>query len=224
MKTEFFRNIETDSELDELISILEKNNIYYEVSSAETIVDKLIVGSGMLAKYTLKLLPKDFNATNEYIKQEALAKGIRIEDFDHLSALSDDELFEILKNPDEWSVEAEIVARKILSNRNVKIIEEDISNYKLNKTLDRKKGKSVSFIIQFLYFLCIAIGFYFGIIFLIAGIAMGYYYTYGTVTDSQGNKHYVYDEKARHNGKLILWGGIISFVIQMYLIIKIYIF
>lgn len=224
MKTEYFRNIEFDSELEELTSILEKNNIYYEVSSAETIIDEVIVGSAMFAKYTLKLLPKDFSVANEYIKQEAIAKEIRIEDFNHLTALSDDELFEILKNPEEWSVEAEIVARKILSLRNVIINEEDISSHKQKKAFERKKGKSVSFKIQLLYFLCIVIGFYIGIIFMIAGLGMGYYYSYGTITDSLGNKQYIYDEKARHYGKLILWGGIICFIIQLYLLFNIDIF
>lgn len=206
------------------MSILEKNKIYYEVSSADSIIDKSIVGSGFFAKYTLKLIPKDFSVANEYIKQEAIAKGIRIEDFNHLTALSDDELLEILKNPEEWSVDAEIVSRKILSLRNVKINEEYISNHKQNKALVSKKGKSVSFKIQLLYFLCIVLGFYIGLIFIIAGIGMGYYYSYGTSTDSLGDKQYIYDEKARQNGKLILWGSIVCFIIQVYLLFKIDIF
>ncbi|MEM9547182.1 MAG: hypothetical protein AAGA77_14470 [Bacteroidota bacterium] len=224
MKTVFYKHIELDAELEELRSIFEKNNIYYEVSSPETIIDKSIVGSGMFAKYTLKLLPKDFNKANKLIRNSLESMGLNIEDFKHLEDLDNNELLEIIENPRDWSVEAEIVARKILEKRGIKINEQAIINKRENKKLEFQNGKSVSGMIQFLYFIAIVLGFYLSVAFIIAGIGMGYYYAYGTRVDEEGNKFFVYNEKARTNGKFIFYIGILSFFIQMYLLFKIDIF
>lgn len=220
MNTEFYKHIELDSELEEIISLLNQNNIPFEVFSADVIIDKSIVGTGFFPKYTLKLLPKDFQRANQIIREENEKKDIRVEDYKHISQLSDEELYSILENPSEWTNEAEIVARKILHAKGINISESELTQRKelLNQKL--KKGKSVSIGIQILYFLIVIFGIYFHIILVFAGIIMGYYYTYGKDTDCQGEKYYIYDEKARRNGRIILYGGIIGFIIHVIVLVK----
>lgn len=224
MKTAFYKHIELDSELEEIKSLLEKNDIQYEVSSADVIIDETIVGSAMFAKYTLKLLPEDFTQANTIIRENTAKKGIQIEDYQHLAELSDEELFDILENPSEWSTESEIVARKILQSRDINVSEDQLLKIKEDKNRQLKHGKSVPIGIQVLYFLAIIIGFYITIAFMLAGIGMGYYYAYGMRTDNYGEKIYVYDERARKIGRLILYGGIICFFIQLYILFNVDLF
>ncbi len=221
MKAEFYKHIELDSDLEEIISLFKSNEIYYEVSSAGSIVDETIIGSRMFAKYTLKILPDDFKKANKLISESLESKELRIEDFKYLEDLDNNELLGIVENPGEWSIEAEIVARKILAKRGVQIDEQEIKNKREIKRLEFEKGKSVSTMIQLLYLVLIILGFYRSIILIIAGIGMGYYYSYGTRINEEGKKFYVYDEKARVNGKIILYIGVICFLVNLYFLFRI---
>ena len=222
MKTEFYKHIEQDVELEELKEILDINDINYEVSSADVIIDRTIIGSKRFAKYTVKLLPDDFEKVDQLRKNATELKPISIDDYIHLTELANNELLEILKNPSAWSIESEIVAKKILETRNYKITKEEIKILQDDYYSELRAGKSVPPFIQILYFLAIALGEFFGMLFILAGVGMGYYYAYGTATDPKGLKYYVYDAKARQRGKFILYGGVIAFVISLSILLKIF--
>lgn len=224
MKTEFFRHIELDTEIEELKIIFEQNDIHYEVFSADVIIDKAIVGTPLFAKYTLKILPKDFKLANGLILELNSTKEIRIEDFEYLTELSNNELYSIIENPQEWSSESEIVARKILCKRGIEVSEDEIIEIRKKSKIKFENGKSVPLIIQFFYFLAIILRFYINIILILAGVGMGYYYAFGKNTDDNGEKFYVYDKKARKMGQFILYGGIFCFFVQLYLLFKIDLF
>lgn len=221
-KTAFYRHIELDSELEEIKALFEANDIVYEVSSADVILDKVIVGNGMFSKYTLKILPTDFKRADTIISQHNSQKDINVEDFPHLTELTNEELYNILEKPKEWSSEAEVVAKKILQSRGVSVTQEDINQIRDQKIAKIRAGKSVPLYIQLMYFLSIAAGFYFGMIFIIAGIGMGYYYAYGTSIDSHGEKYFVYDEKARQIGMYILYGGLICLVVHVIILYQVF--
>jgi len=218
MKTVFYKHIELDSELEEIKMIFDENNIVYEISSSGAILDETIVGNGLFSKYTLKILPEDFTKANELISINASKKDINIEDFAYLKELTDDELMDILQNPQEWTSETEVVAKKLLSNRGVEVSDEKIARLRNEKNSELRKGKSVSILEQLLYFLSIAFGFYFSVFFFIAGIAMGFYYYRGKATDNNGEKYFVYDERARTIGKFILYGGILCLCLQIFIV------
>ena len=221
MEKQFYRHIELETELEEITILLSANNIDFEISTNEVIIDKVIVGSKLLPKYTLKIFSKDFLRANQLIREHKENKEIHIEDYAHLKALTNEELIEIILNPEEWSIESEIVSRKILNSRGISVPEDRILTTKKEKKEKFIEGKAVSTKTQFLYFISILVGFYLGIIFIIAGIGMGYYYAYGTITDNEGDKYYVYNDNARKNGKLILYGGIVCCLIQLYLMFTI---
>ncbi len=221
MKLEFYKHIEQKSELDAIVKLLKSNNIPYEVSSAASIIDASIVGTVNMPKFTLKLHPSDFQEANHIIKDSINVSEIDINDYQHLKLLDNDELFEILRKPEEWTVEAELAARKILEHRNVRVSQEELEQEREALRIKNRKGKSVPFGIQVAYFISIIMGFIFGIIFLIAGISMGYYYAFGKTVDENGNKQFIYDKKAREGGKLMLvFAGLCFLILCIFLFLQ----
>ncbi|MFK8058227.1 MAG: hypothetical protein AB8F78_19025 [Saprospiraceae bacterium] len=215
MKLEFYKHIELDTEAEDIKSILEENDITYEISSADVLIDSAIVGSKKFAKYTLKLAPTDFKQANVLISVFYENQEIHVEDYEHLNELSKDELFDILINPEGWPSEAPAVAKTILKSRNIAVKESYIQSLRDKKDRTKREGKSVSLYIQLLYFLAIVMGIYASPIFTLAGVGMGYHYAYGKTTDSQGTPHFVYDAKARKIGSYILYGGGFILLLQI---------
>jgi len=66
--------------------------------------------------------------------------------------------------------------------------------------------------------LAIAVGMYFNIVFVIAGIAMGYYYAYGKSVDINGESYFDYNEKVKQRGSLILFADCVVLLIQITII------
>jgi hypothetical protein len=216
MQTEFYRHIEQEAEMQEIEALLKENGITYEVSSAEALLDSVIVGEGLFPKYTLKLLPGDFEKVKNLIRTHYEQKDFKISDYPQLSQLDNSELIEILQKPEEWSIESEIVARKILQSRDYPIDEEEIKALREEHLSESRKGKRVSPFAQLLYLLAFVAGYYIHIVFMLIGIGMGFYYAYGKATDPRGQKYFLYDKRARWIGKILLYGGMIIFFVQSY--------
>lgn len=216
MQTAFYRHIEQEAEMQEIEALLKENDITYEVSSAEALLDSVIVGEGLFPKYTLKLLPGEFERVNELIRTHFEQKDFKISDYPQLSQLDNAELLEILQKPEEWSIESGIVARKILRSRDYQIDEEEIKTLREEHLSESRKGKKVFPFAQLLYLLAFVAGFYIHIVFMLIGIGMGFYYTYGKATDPRGQKYLLYDQRARLIGKVLLYGGMILFLVQIY--------
>lgn len=221
MKYQFFKNVENDDELEVIVNLLKDNSIKYELDAASYLFDKAIVGSNLLPKYTIKLLPSEFENAGK-ILENYYAGEIDIEtDFIHLQELSSEELMSILERPDEWSTLSEVAAKKILKSRKVEISDDDIMLLKARRISKIREGKRAEPMVQIAYFISILIGFYFWLFFILAGFGMGYYYAYGKATDVNGERYFVYDEKSRRNGKLILYGGIICLLFEILIMIYI---
>lgn len=224
MNLEFYKHVELESEVEDLKIVLSDHKIPFEISSSEAIIDKTIVGSGLFANYTVKIRPEDFELANQLLLKLVEERDISIEDYQHLTELTNDELVEILTKPSEWSIESGVIAKKILNSRNYKISKEEIEALRTNHYNELFKEKSASRLVQLGYFLAIILGFFINPILIIAGFGMSYYYAFGKATNPKGYRNYIYDLKSREIGKLMLVAGILGLIIQVYLIVKIYIF
>ena len=167
MNLEFYKHIELDSDLKEIEALLKANDIIYEVSSASPIIDSVIVGNGMFAKYTLKLMPSDFEKANALLKKLTEEKSIPIEDYKHLTALTNDELVEIIANPEEWSLESESVAKKILQSRDYTVSEKKIQQLRKAHAIEVKKRESTPIVTQLIYVLLIMVCLFLAYIFIV---------------------------------------------------------
>jgi LPS O-antigen subunit length determinant protein (WzzB/FepE family) len=218
-KFEYYRSFENEENAKEFTDFLTENEVGFLLDSPEVLIDKSIVGTGFLPKITLKIKSQDFKKVNDLIAAQIEDTDIAAEG-DYLNDLNNEELTDILKNPDEWSIEDRIVAKKILVERGITYSDTEISTFKNDKLQQIRAGKKASPLTLILYFLCILVGFYVGIFFTLAGIGMGYYYGYGTSTDINGEKYFAYDKETQRYGKIILYVGLVGFFIQLFLLYR----
>jgi len=214
-KFEFYRDFMSIEEANVFADFLTDNRIEYSLEGAETIIDSSIVGNGLLPKAIIKIAPEDFKIVNAVIKEDTEALPLEILKDHYLNQLDNKELEDIFYNQEGWTIEDIYTAKKILATRGVKIKTEEIKALR-NESLDlTRQGKTAGWVSITLYSLGIAFGLFISLFFVIIGLGMSYYYAYGKSTDVDGNRHYVYDDKTRQIGTIMLFGGIILVIIEV---------
>lgn len=205
----FFRDFHTNTEAEIFTKMLDEYDIPYSAEIPKTILDEVIVGSGLLPKAIVKLRPEDFIKVNNIIADQM--KDMTFADVkDHyLCQLDHNELIEILQRPDEWSIEDSIVAKIILDERGANLSAQDVTRMRKERLDSFHEGKSANLAWMTMYFIFIPFGVFAGEILTIAGIGMCYYYAYGRSTDIDGNKYYIYEEQTRSRAKVFLYVGLV---------------
>ena len=85
-----------------------------------------------------------------------------------------------------------------------------------NESLDlTRQGKTAGWISITLWSLGIAFGLLISIVFVIIGLGMSYYYAFGKTTDVDGNRYYLYNDKTRQIGTIMLFGGVTLVIIEI---------
>ncbi len=206
-----YRKYKTKEETLFLKDLLISNQIEYYVEDISPAFDITFTGGTELEdKFVIKIKASDFKKVDELLGEIARQNSELLDKNHYLFDFSDDELFEILENYNEWSEADYQSARKILAERGEKISNQklqelkDIKNAKLRKP---EKGHKVWLI--FGYISAILGGW--------LGIFIGYYHFNFKKTIPTGEKIYVFDVKTRKTGLRIFYTGIISFPIWIFL-------
>ncbi len=210
---ETYKTFASREQADDYIELLKQHDIPYSAETPELLLTSTITGSAILPKVVLKLHPSDFSNVDALIEQQIMSFGSAPKDY-YLRELDNDELEEILEKPDEWSIQDVTIAKLILRERGIEVNEEEVAELRRQRIFEIRRGKKANRGIMFLWFLAIAVGFWFiGVIALVGGIGMGYYYKYDKSTDPEGDKYYTFEPKTREYGQLILIAGGIIIII-----------
>lgn len=212
-KMEFYKHIENQQDLEVVQNVLNESQIKFEIESSEILIDEVIMGQSLMPKYTVLLEPKNFKIANELIEEYYEKQIAKDASSDLLESLDNKELLEVVLNPNDWSMEAVVLAKRKLKSEGVNLTQ--LETDRIAKGNEKEFNKKASRLVQYGYFLCVAFGWYFTILFLLAGYGMGYYYSYGKMTDREGKQQYVYDENSRSFGKKILIVGTLLMIIQI---------
>ena len=216
-KFEFYRDFMSIEEAKIFGAFLTDNRIEYSLEGAETIIDSSIVGNGLLPKAIIKIAPEDFKVVNAIIKEDTEALPLEILEAHYLNQLDNNELEDIFYNQEGWTIEDIYTAKKILATRGVKIKKGEIQALR-DESLDIiRQGKTAGWLSITFYSLGIVFGLFISVFFVIIGLGMSYYYAYGKSTDVDGNRYFVYDEKTRQIGTVMLFGGITLVIIEILL-------
>ncbi|MEO1517176.1 MAG: hypothetical protein AAFV95_19280 [Bacteroidota bacterium] len=213
---EFYRNFMNVEEAENFAQLLDKHDISYRMESTGTVIDSAIVGRGLVPKAILKVLRGDFKKVNQLLAQQV--QDVTYEEIgDHyLTQLDTEELKDIFNKQDEWSAEDVAIARIILNKRGVSISPDESERLRKERFEEIRKGKEASNSWVILYSLGIIFGLFTSWIFVVAGVGMGYYYAYGKSTDPDGNRYFVFRERTRLIGTVMLYGGITLLLIQIF--------
>ena len=214
-KFEYYREFINKEQALDFVELLDQHSILYSLEVPQVLIDEAIVGTGMLPKVILKILPRDFPRLNQLLK-ETIEKQVIPEDY-YLRDFTDLELFTLIEEPDNWSIEDHTRAKKILNERGY-----DLSKQQIEKIIDQryselKKGKKANLSWIVFYLVCSLLGILFlHPLFLFAGLGMGIYYWQDTQTDPNGQLYYTYDKRSRNAGQLIFVASLVFLSVWLF--------
>lgn len=214
---EYFREFLNLEEAKDLALLLEKNNILYSLEKPQVLIDKAIVGTTILPKVILKILPRDFERVNkilaDIIEQQSIPTEHYLLEFDDL------ELFEVIKNPDSWNIEDITMAKKILIKRGFEVTNEQLEELQEQRFEELKAGKKGNISWMVFYAGCIVLGVLFlHPFFMIAGVGMGLFYWRDKKRDLKGESYFTFDKKTRQAGQIIFYLGIVLMIVLFVLL------
>jgi hypothetical protein len=213
-----YRSFHSIEEAKIFAALLVEHDIPYLAETSDTLIDKAIVGTGLIPKVVIKIAARDFKKVNVLL-DEQLAQMNEADIAGHyLNQLEDKELAEIFRKPDEWSVEDVRVAQVILKQRDIYFTDEEIQSLREERLSVVREGKKGSIAWMAFYFIAIVLGLFVSLVFTIAGIGMGYYYSYSKSVDPDGYKYFTFEPETRKLGKWILYGGIGLLMVEIVLL------
>jgi hypothetical protein len=205
-----FQSFATEAEAAVVADVLKENNIAFIIRKAKEPLDHTIAGETPDDLVFLLLRSSDFSRANEILDNQVLKNLSDLEADYYLYSFTNDELFEVLNKPDEWSRQDVLVAGKILSDRGIQLKQEDIRELKIKRMkeleAEEKEPRATIFSGYMLAFLFSIIGIFFGLAFLTAKKVL-----------PDGRKVFTYNSVARRHGRNIV---VISSVMIILLIVK----
>ena len=199
-----YRQYNDIEQVDFLVSILEENKIPYEVKDNTSIAPDALLGQNTSNKFIVKISPNDFITVNSLLEVKAQDELDTIDKDYHLFSFNNEELIEIIAEPDSWCELDRKLAKKILKDRDIEIsdtLEKTLYNKRIEE-LSRKEEGNIGLII---------VGYISSLLGGLLGIAIGLtLWTYKR-TLPNGERVYVYKDNDRLHGMIISLSGIIAF-------------
>lgn len=194
-----YRIFDTKEELKDLEELLKENNLKYFIQESNDIADK---------KYLLQISSDDFPIVDKLCETLVNIDLKTLPEDYYLFEYKDEELIEILLNRSEWSEFDYVIAKKILSERNVNLDEYPVySNLRNNIKFDSGDVEFIeeSFTKENLvmsYFLALLFGPY----------CLVRYFVIITARErlEDGSLAFKYDRNLRNNAMAICFIGLIS--------------
>jgi len=218
-----FQTLHVKEEILDLNELLNKKGIETKLvnSSLGITGGAEALGASAVVTYALHIKEDDFKIANKLLEEEAIKQVDSISKDHYLYDFTDEELYDILQNQNEWNHLDYALAKKILKERGKEINTED-----LKQIIDERKDEIPSYVIFIGYTSAIGIPLL-GIIVLpylyknshniifkilltlwaivgtpLAGMWLAYYLTRSTKTYN-GETVYFNDEKTVASGKVI---------------------
>lgn len=215
---EIYDKFQTAENAKPLIALLKSNDIQHKVEEPKQIEDPLFIGDTNLfrPKVFVKLRPQDFQRVNQLIETDMLqqiqAGAIDLKQH-FLYEFTNEELWDVIRKPDEWNFDTGVIARYLLESRGVEVSTAQVNFMQEERVRKiRRPRKGVDAWVVVLPF--IFAGYYWGslaggLIAAFSGFALGYYYWQDVSIAPNGEKFYTFDSKSRNSGKTML---IVTFI------------
>jgi len=216
---EFFKSFHREEDAIPYAELLKDNNIPFRFDLTNTIIDQAIVGSPIFPKYTIKILSEDFKRVYQIIEKEILRNAPNLPEH-YLNELSDHQLLDLLKKPDETSIEDNVIAKEILKQRGIPVSTDYINEIKKERLTELQKGRDGNTFWMGIYLIMVIVGsVVLSPIMMMAGIGMGWYYWKDKQVDIDGNSFYTFNERTRFFGSVMLWIAALIVVVAILLAI-----
>lgn len=199
-----FAKFHSEQEAETLVQILKDSNIEFDVEHERNPLDKIYIGETIDPMISVKIPATDFEKTNDILLAHAKTQLTGINPEYYLFHFTNQELTEVLHNPDDWNHFDQALAQKLLQDRNAEIPSA--------KTL--RPGKDIykpahleSHWLLAEYLLTVTL--------IYAGIIIGMVTLFAFKTLNNGEKVNLYDKPTRIHAKIMLSLGIIRTLYQL---------
>lgn len=211
-----YRSFINLQEAQVLEQLLITNNIPYELTTPPRTLDTTIIGQGIVTKATLMVFPNDTQRIDALLEKEVEKNLDATLEDTHLQSYTNEELYDMLQRPDEWTVENITLAKRILSSRGFPVDADELNRLRDQRIQDVRKGKKGAIYVMILAFITI----FYGLatpfsISPLFGLCTGLYYNYAKGHDLNGVAYFEYEPQSRWIGKVMITCFIAVFLFQL---------
>jgi len=208
-----FKKFPDFDQAKEVSEFLTKNGIPTILGDNVPPVDITFSGNTIQHQIEIRIQQKDFEKAQELLEKQAKILTENIEEDYYLLDFTNEELYEILLNADEWNEFDYVLAQKLLTERGKPISKELLDTLKaerIKKLAKPDEGQTF----------WIVLGYIFSILGGFVGIIIGYFLMTSKKTLPNGQKVYSYKKTDRTHGTYIFYLGIIT--VPVLLIYKVF--
>jgi hypothetical protein len=223
-----FRAFEEEAEADALQQVLEEAGIPVNRAQVNNYLDSVIAGQlNSPHQYIIELRPQDFQKAEELFDQMAQKDVESIPEDYHLYEFTNEELMEIVDQPDDWSKLDYHLAISILKKRGKEVSKAYVDQKKEESLEAQRAPQQVSMSALISGYIIILVGLSsvymelpLGLIFMAWPIVLGIFLNTSKKTLKDGSRYFFYDERSRKHGIwLFIAGSIALFGPVVYLIL-----
>lgn len=205
-----YKRFATAAEARELANFLNTKGIAAEVEDASPTFDITFSGNEFQNQFNVKIPKQHFTKANTLLEQHFSTDLASIPADYYLFSFSDDELFDILTNPDEWSPLDHNLARQMLAARGKQVDEQVIQALKRRRIRELAKPEEPQH-----YW--IAAGYLLALLGGLMAVFIGWYLMSHKKTLPNGERTYAFLPKDRDHGFYILLLGSFMFLLSLFL-------
>lgn len=212
MRADFikYRDFFEQETASELILLLRENGIEYEIEEYRDGIAPVYHDHILGNVTTVKLRKEDFPKVDDLLAAQATEALTDIDPNHYLFSFTNEELFEIISKPDEWSAFDYQLTKNILRKRGVMVDDAMLSKLKQQRLEQLAEPEpDQSSWVQAGYLAALAGG--------LGGIFIGWHLMTFKKVLPNGDRVYGYRKHDRTHGRWIFWVGMIVFPVAFYL-------
>jgi hypothetical protein len=206
-----FKKFTNPEEAGVFVELFKKNEIDYDLSADKPAEDILFAGNTMVEELQISVKEEDFDKATNLLEEIEVVNADGLDKDYYLFEFQDEELVDLLKKPDEWSLNDYHWAGEILKQRGKEVDPGTIEKWQNDRLKDLSQTETVTLKYLILaWFFCICGGF--------IGIFMGRHLNSYMKTLPNGQKVFAFGEKDRKKGLIISIAGAVLLVVWVVLI------
>lgn len=205
-----FKRFQTAAEAKELAGLLSSKGIPAEVEDASPTFDVTFAGNEFQNQFNVKIPKQDFSRASLLLEEHYAVDLQNLPPDYYLLDFSDDELFDILANPDEWSPLDYNLARQLLAARGKQVDEEVLQALKRRRIRELAKPEERQHS-------WVAAGYLLALLGGLLSVFIGWYLMSHKKTLPNGERTYAHLPEDRNHGFYILLLGAVMFLVFLFL-------
>jgi hypothetical protein len=200
-----YKKFYEQEKVEELARILNENEIEFEIDENKEALDTLYGENRFNKFFFVKLKKNDFAKVDTLLQNEGEQEVLTVSSDHYLYGFTDDELFEILSKPDEWSELDFQLSKKILNERGQQVSPEKIDLLKKERIEELAKPETEGKFWTYIGYISAILG---GPL----GIFIGWYLSTSRKVLPNGQQVFRYIKSDRQHGRRIWIIGVVMFI------------